>query len=63
MKEIVKVEDLSEGLDVSELMEVKGGCTDVHNVCIFTAAVKCTVEGAGVIVKPEEAGGHYYRRP
>lgn len=50
MNQIVKIQDLPETLDMQELMEVKGGILDKSQVCILAAAVKCTVEGSGVIV-------------
>jgi len=41
----------SDKLNVLELMEVKGGILDKTQVCILSAAVKCTVQGSGVIIQ------------
>lgn len=54
MKQIVKIHDLPDALDMQELMEVKGGGLGTAIVCIFSPAVKCTVEGSGVITKQEK---------
>lgn len=37
-----------EELDVSELMSVKGGFTDI-NVCLGASAVRCTAESSGTV--------------
>lgn len=44
-------------IDVNELMEVKGGKREIDvspTICVFAAAVKCTVAGSGVIVAKHE---------
>ena len=46
--------NLPDTLEMSELMEVKGGILDESQVCILAAAVKCTVQGSGVIVQVPE---------
>lgn len=51
MNQIVKLQDIPETLDMQELMEVKGGILDKSQVCILASAVKCTVEGSGIIVQ------------
>ncbi len=51
MKSIIKIQDLPETLDMEELMEVKGGYVEEIAICVFTAAVKCTVPGSGVVVQ------------
>lgn len=38
-------------LDVEELMDVKGGIADKDVICVLASAVKCTVEGSGVIIQ------------
>lgn len=53
MKQIVKLQDIPEALNMQELMEVKGGADDNKFTCIFSAAVKpeCNAQGAGVIIQ------------
>lgn len=51
---IMKLSNVPEALNVSELMEVKGGIGDKSHICVFAAAVKCTVAGSGVIIQPEQ---------
>lgn len=48
----------SDKLDVLELMEVKGGILDKTQVCIFASAVKCTVQGSGVIIQQPSPSTH-----
>lgn len=53
MKQIVKIHDLPDALDMQELMEVKGGGLGTAIICIFSSAVKCMVAGSGVITNEE----------
>ena len=53
MKQIVKLQDIPETLNIQELMEVKGGADDNKYICIFSAAVKgdCDAQSSGVIIQ------------
>ena len=51
----MKLQNVPETLNVSELMEVKGGVGDKSHICVFASAVKCTVAGSGVIIKEPES--------
>jgi len=49
MKQIIKISDLPNLMDVEELMEVKGGFVDNNKICsLIGSAVKCTVQGSGL---------------
>lgn len=58
MKQIVKLQDIPETLNMQELMEVKGGAADKKIICIFSAAVKadCNAESAGVTIQVPTEG-------
>ena len=51
MKQIVKLQDIPETLNMQELMEVKGGASDHNQICVIRAAVKCNAEGSGVVIQ------------
>lgn len=46
MKSITTLENIPDSLDIQEMMYVKGGA-EARAICIFAAAVKCTVSGSG----------------